>query len=846
MDLPTCPTCGQSVIDDDATECPFCGSSMSGGGGSKPAAPSKPASSKGGSGGKSAPSGGRAAKKPAGGASKSGAKAAAKSADAKSVPVDPDDPFAVDSSAHKAAVQAAPKPSKGRTYKVSCPMCETVGFVPRKAAGKDVKCANSECLVPVFTAPAIEQPKDEDAESAKAAAGGSRNLMIGGGVAVALLAGVGIYFAFFASGDDVTPNEIPRAAISDDGSGDDGDGNNTTGTDPQNTTQQPAAMALSEIEKLALDRMVIVSRERDKNRSKAFCRQLTSEAYAFAGDYALVEREMKQLLVVEDRLSYYLIRPFVVMGWKQLADGDAAGAQKSIAEAQKLARNLPKYGRDSLELAMELAAILVATQKADAAWDLIRSRKPDAPEEALLSADLNVIRSFEAMNRPAIQIAQVRSWNQPLQVSVAIDLAIRGKSDAVIDWMSKMASDSARAETLAAVAQVMGQASQLGVTSAMGDLDRIPLPASVSAEADVWKKAAAALGIQEAGGTDEAAKLADEAVAAYQALPNPKAYVITNEQALLDASFDSAAKPEVGLKTGAAVAEVTARLGKIDESWAALQKSMVFARAMAPSPVVAGDVLQKATDRGFVRLTNDFKRKMGLNDVAAGSVARKYLAKCRDMKAAADDRFDLQVEVLKSAATWGLHTQIWEYAKSQNDASSTYKRELFLSSPVPWYLGMAYQKAGDRNGATEIRRTAGDISGHDEDRLRLDVLADVAQGKFRQAGRKLDQQKQVAESWRVRFSQQVLDQILDEDNLDGALELIEGVRNALWREAALNYVASRSTRNGKAEDVWKKSSNREWSATERVAWLRGLVVGISVQGEAAEVSSTEGASTTGE
>ena len=32
MDLPSCPACNQSVLDDDATHCPFCGASMSGDG----------------------------------------------------------------------------------------------------------------------------------------------------------------------------------------------------------------------------------------------------------------------------------------------------------------------------------------------------------------------------------------------------------------------------------------------------------------------------------------------------------------------------------------------------------------------------------------------------------------------------------------------------------------------------------------------------------------------------------------------------------------------------------------------------------------------------------------------
>ena len=40
MELPSCPSCGQSVLDDDAADCPFCGAAMYGSsGGKKPAAP---------------------------------------------------------------------------------------------------------------------------------------------------------------------------------------------------------------------------------------------------------------------------------------------------------------------------------------------------------------------------------------------------------------------------------------------------------------------------------------------------------------------------------------------------------------------------------------------------------------------------------------------------------------------------------------------------------------------------------------------------------------------------------------------------------------------------------------
>ena len=59
--------------------------------------------------------------------------------------VDEDDPFGVGmSSAASQAIQATAKPEKGRLLKVVCPMCEQVGFVPKNAVGKSVKCANEK------------------------------------------------------------------------------------------------------------------------------------------------------------------------------------------------------------------------------------------------------------------------------------------------------------------------------------------------------------------------------------------------------------------------------------------------------------------------------------------------------------------------------------------------------------------------------------------------------------------------------------------------------------------------------------------------------------------------------
>lgn len=831
MDLPTCPTCGQSVIDDDAAECPFCGAPMSGGGAAKPSAPATPGAGKPGAGKSGAARKGQPAGQSRAAAGQAGGGPAA------DVPVDPDDPFAVASTAHMTAVPSVPKPAKGRTYKVTCPMCETVGFVPRKAAGKDVKCANPQCLVPVFKAPAIEQPKDEGAD-AGAAGGKSRPMVIGIAVAALLAVGVGSYFMFFAGGDDDSvkgpgPTFGPGTGASTD-----------PDTDPDQPVDEPGpgdptnvkpTVSVAQIQKQALDRMVIVAREKDKNRSKAFCRQLTAESYAYTGDFAATRREMDQLVINERALAHYRIRPLVVMAWKQLDAGDTASAQKTLTEARQMATLLPKYGRDQVDLATQLASVLVATGQTAEAWSLLRTHRSDEPAEAALTADLIVIRAFEAMNRPALQMAQIQPWSEPQQVAVAVELAIRGRTDRISEWAGRMRSDLNQAETLAAVAQVLGQASQLGVDDALTKLHALQPPASIAAAAQVWIKASAAVGAIQAGGTETAERLASEALAAFNALPEPPAFIIDDEKALLKADFDNVAAAEAGLKAGAVLTQLESLLSKTDEAWNVLQKSMVFARAMAPSPVVSDDVLAEAERSGLARLSQKFQRSMGLDNTEAGRTATRYIKKCRDMKAAADRRFQMQTDLLEQAAFWGLHEQIWGWAQQQHALRNTRLREAFLATAVPWYLGTAYQRAGNQAGAREIVQAVASVKLDQEtvieDRLRIDVLALVSAGKYLEAGRRLEQQDRVKESWRVRFSQKLLDEILDQKQLDNALALVEGVRSRLWREEALNYVASRATRAGMAEQVWKHSNNRDWVPTERISWMRGLVVGIAVQGD---------------
>ncbi|MFN9959204.1 MAG: hypothetical protein ACK55I_39430, partial [bacterium] len=110
--------------------------------------------------------------------------------------VDEDDPFGIGGAAASQAIQATLKPEKGRLHKVVCPMCEQAGFVPKTAIGKQVRCANDKCMVPIFTAPDPNEPAEKkptrrtDTEAAKVArpaAAAKRNPLMMYGIVGAVL-----------------------------------------------------------------------------------------------------------------------------------------------------------------------------------------------------------------------------------------------------------------------------------------------------------------------------------------------------------------------------------------------------------------------------------------------------------------------------------------------------------------------------------------------------------------------------------------------------------------------------------------------------------------------------------
>lgn len=449
MDLPTCPACGQSVLDDDAQDCPFCGAAMDG---SSPA--KKPA----------APAAGGAA------AAKSGSRPAAKAAP------ENDDPFAIaQQPTGQKVLQCAPRPMKGRLTKVACPMCETPGFIPKAALGRQVRCANRECLVPVFTAAAPDAadaaPKapsrassEESRPRPKAAPSDKKPYVLYGIIGAVLLVGTGVLIAVL---NKPAPTELGAADLSKFNF-------NDSGTEPEDTeattaaeTKVPEVVDYQAQAVALVEDMIQTARINAGNRDKAFCRRLTGDAFLRLGLDERASTEFAQMAVVASNAgidtAYYQISPLLSEYWKHLRAGDQAAADQKFSAAKALADQIPKRGAIAVESTIAMAAAMVAAGDAAGAVALVEGQQRDATVVSQLDAIRHGVwsatgQALRNAGAHALSPLQVFSWNEPLKTGVGIQLCAEQQWQPAVNWAAALTDPATSSDTFAAIAGQMVRA----------------------------------------------------------------------------------------------------------------------------------------------------------------------------------------------------------------------------------------------------------------------------------------------------------------------------------------------------------------------------------------------------
>lgn len=815
MDLPVCPSCKQSVLDENPEFCPFCGASMTGKGGKAKAAAQPAAKS-------AAPA---AAGAKAGAAKPSAAKAAA------------DDPFEIEAHAGE-AIAASPKRAAGKTLAVKCPMCETVGYVPPSAAGKDVRCANPQCMMPVFTAQKPEAPPPAPVVAKKQAAAGINWPLIGAITGVCVVGSVGAYFIFGTPQDTApavigleTLNNLPEAK------------NASPATNPNTKVTQaekpgikeksasngnptPAPAPGGQLVKDILDTIVASALTSDNNRHKGYCRRLTGIAFAVAGDAAGTSEQLVALDNVGREVPHYRIPALVTLAWRQLSEGNSADAANAVEQAWQSAGSIPKFGRDAQQIALELAAILPAVGRADDAHKLLADHPVDAHlgNVAVRISLVRHTRSFDVDTAPPADL--IGGWTAPQAVGVTAILALHGAVDEAKQWATSQPDETAKDECVTAWADVLVRRALAGQKPDLsGNIPPVSAELSPAAQTRLW--ACLAQTRLAAGDKPEAENDLNSARTAAAQFAAPPATNVESFQHVIDIELPPAVEIRAWVLGAAECARAEARLGQTERAQASLQQALTAARGIAPSPagVAAQKEAVKAAGANSVREELKSLYNLKTDDEAR----RKYTQLSRkllELEKAAADRLALQVEVLSSAAAAGLTDAVAHEITVREAEEDPSAREPYLDTPLPWRVLAALKSAGQTANVGELTALVGERKPNDDPYHRLveETSPIAAAGDARALAEAINQagNDPGVDLWALQGASR----LFRAKGVQAVLDYSATLKNQVLQEESLWLAGAQSARNGQAAQTWALIREQpRLSQTKKISAALGVLEG---------------------
>ena len=806
MDLPSCPACGQSVLDEDAADCPFCGASMSG---------------KGGGGGASA----KAAAKS--GSAKGGTK---KKADKEGDSGKGDDPFEVASPVTGKVIQLLPKPSKGRLHRMVCPMCETPGFHSKNAAGKDVKCANPECLVPLFTSPPLEEEV-----AAEPVAEPKKGMGIISYVVIGLIAAAALGGGAWVLTDDAPAANENEVVFKDDGSPEPPDGPEDPpepGSDPDEGTitivePVPAGPPAAELRTKALQWMYQLSLDADANR-KPYCRRLAAEAWARMGpgNEEEVNGHLAQLEKTGgSRMAYQKVLPGVEVAWQMLAAGDQAGAVAKANSFVPMLEQLPPQGMLALDIVTELAVLRVALGQEDEARTLLASRQNDGPLGQLMESLARARFTALPFNRAVGQRPPL-GWADPQAVAVTVGLTARGLDaqaqtwattpECVAAWAQTTILRAGSAEPLAAV---QGKAEAMAPLDKARYLSRIGLALdAIGAEAEAKTTAAETTATLTSVGTPAPLQRPD--------LQEQRNFNPPDKSAERNAAF-------VALE----VAQLELAVNGPDAAWKSIEFALAQTRGIAPSLTAAREPSATIARLGPEGVKAQLKLKYGLQtEDEARNEFRLYQNRIARLQRSAVDRFALQGRILTTASEWGLVDQVWAEMQSREANDNSDENEPWYESPVAaivrdWFL---YSNADAKKG--EVEQLAAKLK-PENSRSRLwaprygtSLYAQKAleednwQGLARLLnGFATEYPSEAERRWQQETLLRSVSSFVQTGKVQEAIKFVEALTDLQIRMEAAELLGAEITAAGDRETVLKHAPLKTMTPADRVALLRGFM-----------------------
>lgn len=828
MDLPTCPSCKQSVLDDDVDDCPFCGASMSGKPSATATAPKPAASSP------------KVAEKSNAGESEEQAPAG-------------NDPFAAVAEKKKPTkvVPLLPKPRSGRSIAVTCPMCETAGYTSSKAAGRDVKCANPECLVPIFTAPdSLEQEKPEEPEPEPQPGAFSPGML----VALGLCAAVGIGFSlwYFVFRDDHSQRLKELA----EGSG--GSKRQNTGIDDPGKTDQtktkktedvapppPKTLTVAERTGPALE-SIETTRYRGtgiKQYQKPFAARSAALAYVATGDVPGALKQLESLKIFKARPDFN-IEPMVAGAWRKLAAEEPAG--DLIKQAVSFKDEIPRRGQYGWNETASLASLLIATGRTEEATAIVDRFQPRREDLERYWADYrraweNKTYDFTALDNDT----PVITADEPMWVMITETLVNHGYAKEALAWAVSHEDLIVRADSLSAYAdQTATLAARNGTpldpTALDAELAKVAAAHRAHVAAACYGRIAWRFAVAEnqAKATEWIGK-ANAELAKIPELP-PKKMPAMKELYYLG-TIDELS----GRLTAMGAVEVGRAQAKLGDQAAAvksLQRALGALRAATPSPVAVYSVLDSIRKSGD-SVKDELSSLLQLDSADESRRALvQYEKQANRLKLAAEQRFGLQVAMLSRFASTSIAKQAWAEAESRMQINDD-TREPYLSTTIPSVFARAFRQSGDTAAAEKIQASLkASQSASPLAKFQASVTKLVDSGDFSAAGRLLSAETAgVTEADQHRQAMRIASSLAHEGKVESAFQLARALRDEHHAQNVFAMIAAFATKQSDAgaDKIWNYAESQTIRPLSKTGALMGYVTALHNGKKPAPVTSDE-------
>ena len=770
MELAICPTCKQSVLDDDAVECPFCGSPMKGGG----PGTAKPAQAKAG--------------KPSQPGGLKGNKGVAKTGQ----PGD-DDPFGVDPAITEKAIPLAPRAAPGRSFEVRCPMCETVGYASSKVQGHAVRCCNTQCMVPVFT---VKAPKREEIPAPQAPKPKSPiPLYVGGGVLLAGLVGGLLYYLNSIKAPDQLPALPPVA-----GSG------NTASKVPEEASEEiPEKVPVDAVSPLASREAEIkdsVTRAIEASlkapaAKKSFARRLAALAIIHGGDQKSSEDQLNQLRRVSGQSPYEVIQPLALASWRFLPEGSAE-RMAALEELKRHAPQLPKRGRFAIESGLATAALQADSGDfAGAQATLASHRAPQRVEQlAALMQLVNLDGSFDLDSRQPGRHAG--DWQSPLETGVTLQLCQQQRWESAEAWARQLSNPVARDESLLAYCELYTR-HQLA-QKPPADATRIKELEGLLTPTGKARLATRLAGIYSgAQQLAEAQKLSESAAQQLASIPAGTPPRLPTLKSVFDTKTPDSALPEQIGRACAELAQLQMSLQQPETAWKSLQMGLNHLRGAGPGRAAIQKLRSRGEGAEVEGLRRELKRTLALaNDDQVQRELTRFRQKTEELERAAQTRFRGQVELLARGIEMGLHESAWKEALAADGREGDDDRDPVLSSALPPLAALAFERSGNNEKAQSIRAEFANRAAEAETGEAIRIIPHlVAQacerGEVAQGLELLKSYLTEGGDLQLETLQQIC-QLANRGHLDQAYQLATGIPLESLRDDSLFVLAARAAR----------------------------------------------------